>query len=309
MSDSPANVPSAEAPGNRAASIMSSQPRKIWRLIRLGVAAMLLVLYAVSVLTFYKECSIVTSESSSTGTLLQTTCQSPTVTSANVLVLILLVVLLLWPDISEVTVLGVTLKRRVAEAEAEAQKAKEDVAALGISLQLQQTRIDTVSAAAAAAAASASANVTTTNNWDRGPEWTRGMAEQLEEIAKRIGGEPTTSTDSVDESPSAEHADSLKMQLLNQFEALANSLGLYRRHVGRDLDREEKRLAFAQREFLAMNKDAIQSVRALRNGIAHGQPVSGQEVREGMNVLASLTSDLESHFVDRDIISPPLSDE
>ncbi|MEV8251357.1 hypothetical protein AB0O87_10605 [Microbacterium sp. NPDC076768] len=278
--------------------LREKSPAAGWRIARLIIAAALLVAYALAALSFYKECSTKNTE----GAALVTTCQPPTVTSATVLVLLLLVVLLLWPDISEVTVLGVSLTRKVAAAEADAKKARDDVTSLQTSFQLQQVRIDGI----VEATASASANITMHNNWGAEPQWSKDRSAQLEDIANKLSSQNTPGEAEAPSSNQSASTSDLKLELLSQYEAFATKMGYNydRRRLRASEDPAVKRWAHAQREFFEENRDAVQSVRALRNGIAHAQPVERQDVVEGLQVLSRLRPMLEKHYASFDVRVP-----
>lgn len=292
MSEGPdGNANAIEEPERKGSSVRS-------RRVRLVVAVLLLVSCSLAAIVFYEEC--VTTRTG--GGVPTSTCHPPEVTSPVVLAILLLVALLLWPDLSEVAVLGVSLKRRVDAAELGAKRAQEDVASLHTTIQLQEMRIEGL----AEANSSASANITMTNSWDSEPDWSKGWSGQLQKIANMLSEQRASmGMDVPDASESVGTAD-LKLELLEKYEEFATAMGynIDRRKIRSSQDPGVKRWVYAQQEFFESNREAVQSVRALRNGIAHAQLVDRQAVIEGLEILSELQPKLVDHYAGRDVVPP-----
>lgn len=261
-------------------------PRAKGRTARYVVLLVLLVGYSFGV-TFYRECTVTHSVNVLNKVSTTTVCGPPTVTSAVVLIAILLAVILLWPDLTEITVLGVSLKRQVAQATARAVEAEKKVTVVEEALQVQQLRIDTAMTAAATATATASS----TNHIHIGTErpWSHDEAVRL----RRFEDDLITASIEKDEPvpepvPADVPTDSLSIRLLRNYELLAEIIGLGSKRPNRTFVRNRSRSPQMQ-WFVDDNAAAIQSVRNLRNAIAHGQSVERRDVEAGISVIETLT--------------------
>lgn len=255
-----------------------------WRVARLSAVFVLLVAFAIAAIWAYRECTVVRTVDTNDLASSEVTCAPPTITSATVLIVLLLVVALLWPDISEVTVLGVTLKRRIAAAESKASAAREGVDDLRATVLLQQVQIDAVASASSMASA-------VVHNHFGSDAWGADERARLREESSRVadgasgrreGGqsdEPGRVTTSVAE---------LKIELLGKYESLAEVLDLHTlRGRGRPTTEEAHRRR-VQEWFIADYAPALDSVRQLRNAIAHARQVSRDDVIDGLTVLDRL---------------------
>ena len=263
-----------------------------WRIARLSVAAVVLVGYAIAAVLVYRECSTASTTGAPVDKLaVVTTCAPPTLTSATVLALLLLLVLLLWPDISEITVLGVTLKRKVEEAKQDASAAKDEVAEMR--LQLVSVRSSAESAvavatqAAATAASSASANVTINNQWRRADQ--RVLREEAERVPN------STLEAHADGSLFVDDADWLTGRIIREWDRLQGAL-----NVAPDLTvradiatKSGVALTNARRDFVGSHRDVLQTLRQLRNAVAQSQDVPLQDMKAGVDLLSDLNHRLE----------------
>ncbi|MGY4856322.1 hypothetical protein [Cryobacterium sp. AP23] len=254
------------------------------RVLRLWLGGVLLVGYAVAAVWFYRECISVRTVDADGLVTSQATCAPPTLTSATVLVLLLLIAALLWPDISEITVLGVSLKRRIADAESRAEAATVGVDDLRATVQLQQIQID------AAITANSTASATVHNHFG-GDDW--GAAEQarLRKESARVGPRPVDSQTGLGHgSQDLERLSNseLIVTLLADYEAFAEILDLHTlKGRGRPTVPEaEKRQV--QDWFMADHAPAIQTLRQLRNAVAHARDVPRDDVIDGLTLLRDL---------------------
>lgn len=255
-----------------------------WRVARLSAVFALLVAFTIAAIWIYRECTVVRSVDINGLASSEVTCAPPTITSATVLLVLLLVVALLWPDISEVTVLGVTLKRRIAAAESKATAAREEVEDLRTTVLLQQVQIDAVVSANSTASAVVH-NHFGSNAW--GADERQRLREESARVANEAGGNrvagPPDKRGGV-----AFNVAELKMELLEKYESLAEVLDLYNlRGRGRP-STEEAQKRRVQEWFIADHAPALDSVRQLRNAIAHARGVSRDDVIEGLVVLDRL---------------------
>lgn len=266
-----------------------------WARTRHGIALGLLAIGATTAALGYRECSITGTLKADDTVVALTTCAPPTVTSATILLFLMLVVALLWPDISEITVLGVSLKRKVAEARAAAESARESVEHLRDIVQYQQTQIDAVT--------TATATNTTTIHFGDGTrlEEVRGrLRKQAEDVREDTRGEPAQDS----EHPPTDLSDSeLKIRVLSDFQIFSDLLGLSdHRGRGQVLSKDHHRRAI-QQFFLDDHAGPIRSVRAVRNAVAHSQDVSREDLENALVILRDLIREAREHFLRYDL--PP----
>lgn len=280
---------------------------RAWRPLRLSLVFLILTAYGAAVLWLYRECSVLSTVAANADTTTATTCAPPTASSATVLILILIVVLLLWPDISEVTVLGVTLKRKVEEAKKDAAAAKEEVGTLSLLVQSLQVQISSMVVSTAAAASSA--NISQSFVLPDYPWNSRESArvqKSVEELQRELDERRQASGEPV--GPSTGHYvegskyldllsnlrdDELSMRLIREWAQFDSMLAIQTFNRPRREDQlsdEELRKRHAQRGFVAEHREAIAGVRSLRNAVAHGKDVYRNDVIEGLQALALLTS-------------------
>ena len=213
--------------------------------------------------------------------------------SATVVVAILLLVALVWPEVAEFSVLGVSLKRRVAEAERAAEtavQASEKATATTASLQAQLNQV-----VATYSSATASADIHTTINVDS--TWTEQRAAQL----KRAFGDVGEDVQSLAPAETQQSDAELSMQLLREYQALAARLGLTRtRAVGRP-SIPVRELYDARRWFTDDYYSQVNSVREARNSVAHAEQLSRQELFEAIQLVRFLDERLSEAFAQRGV--------
>ncbi|MFJ2370708.1 hypothetical protein [Microbacterium sp. NPDC087665] len=263
---------------------------------RFGIALGLLVIGVVTAVLGYHECTVTGTLKADDSVVALTTCAPPTATSATVLLFLLLVVALLWPDISEITVLGVSLKRKVAEARAAAESARESVDHLRDVVQHQQTQIDAVTTATA----------TNTTNIHLGDgaaleDLRARLRKQAEDVREEQHRDHIPNFEASSDVPESE----LKMRVLSDFQVLANLLGLgAQRGRGELISKDHHRRA-VQQFFLDDHAGPIRSVRAVRNAVAHAQDVSREDLENALVILPDLIQEARQHFLRYDL--PPES--
>lgn len=261
---------------------------------RFTIALTLLVIGVIAAVRYYRECSVVKTVNADDSVVTLTTCAPPTVTSATVLLFLLLVVALLWPDISEITVLGVSLKRKVAEARAAAESARESVAHLRDVVQHQQTQIDAVTTATA----------TNTTNIHLGDgallEDLRGrLRKQAEDVREEQHRDSAPNLEPSSAVPDSE----LKIRVLSEFQVLSDLLGLATRRGRGELIAKDHHRRAIQQFFSDDHAGPIRSVRAVRNAVAHAHDVPREDLENALVVLSGLISEAREHFLRYDL--PP----
>jgi len=100
----------------------------------------LLVAYLVCGVFFHRECVVTTGTASSNGNV----CEPASLSSATVVIAILLLVALIWPEVAVFSVLGISLNRRIAEAERSAETAVQESERATATLASLQARLNQV---------------------------------------------------------------------------------------------------------------------------------------------------------------------
>lgn len=279
---------------------MSSAPEKPssrpWPRIRQLLALAFLLFGVYAAVWLYRECTRADALKDDGSVVTLTTCASPSLSSATVLLFVLLVVALLWPDISEITVLGVSLKRKVEQAQAAAETARESVDNLRQMVQFQQTQIDSVT----------SATATSTTHIHLGDSANvKDVQERLREQASEVLSESQSLQEPVVTRPSTELSDNdLKIEVLSGFETLATILGLNSVPRRERIIAANHRRRSVQQFFLEDHAGPIRSVKAVRNAVAHAQHVSREDLENALVVLHGLIAAAEQHFFEHDIPVP-----
>ena len=125
-----------------------------FKVVRWTLALLVLAACVGGLLTStFSVCNVETATTKGEETVTKKTCDGPTVTDAGVVAVALLIVLLLSPDMSEVGIFGVSLKRRLEAAETKAASSEAKVDKLESQLQVQNLRVDTLSQNLASASA------------------------------------------------------------------------------------------------------------------------------------------------------------
>lgn len=247
-----------------------------FRQLRLWLAAVLLAAYALYFILFYQQCSHIR-EIRDEFEIERYVCEPLTISNAVFVVLILIPLLLLWPDLSEVSVLGISLRTRLEAAEAQVQETKRDLALLNQSFLNQQMHVQTDTLS----------NASVVNINSNYPQWNQEAADQLDMTYRTIRDDETSSKETRADIDAASF-DSLKMRLLSEYEELREILELEWNSRPSTKSFEDHSLTKARHQFLEFYRVPFNSVRALRNGIAHVNEVSREEVEEGLAVIEDL---------------------
>lgn len=125
---------------DRHSSTEATHRGKWPRVVRwIGAALVLLVAVVGSLAGWFKICS-----TKMVPETVETTCQAPQITDGAVIAFALLLVALVWPELSEVDVFGFGLKRQIKEVAAEAGHGLDKARELERTLALQSLRVDSL---------------------------------------------------------------------------------------------------------------------------------------------------------------------
>ncbi|WP_131829160.1 hypothetical protein [Mycobacterium numidiamassiliense] len=264
----------------------------VFKLIRWAIAIGGLLTFVVLLLGNRFEVCKVESGAGKDGATVTTTCGGPTVTDASVVAVGLLLVLLLAPDMSEVGVLGVSLKRRLEAAEQKATDSEAKADRLESQLQMQNLRVDTISQNFAAAQATNQVFVVTsdaikqadTRLPDKIDAFSRGEALTPNTV---VPSDPSVGTDTPD--------PFLVSRILENWEILNASLNLQPRGHGVGGDRFRVNLSSDEIElFRSTFDEEIRIVRAMRNNVAHAVPIPNEDLQRVVDISEQLLRFLRS---------------
>lgn len=257
------------------------------KLVRYLTAIVLIIAYLIISALFYRECVVTSGSASSDGNV----CQPASLDSAPVVAAILLLIALIWPEIAEISILGVSLKRRLAEAERTAASAAQESAKAAAATVALQAQINQV--VATYSAASASAENHTNVIFD--PAWTPARAAELRDAYVDVKAQVKPLAGAEAQQSLAE----LSLQLLREYQDLAVRLGIARtRPVGRPSE-ATRELYRARQAFIADYQPQVSSVREARNSVAHAEQLSREELIEAIQVVRLLDGRLSEAFADR----------
>lgn len=217
-------------------------------------------------------------------------CGGPSVTDAGVIAFGLLIILFFLPDMSEIGVFGISLKRRLAEAEAKAAESKAKAEYLENQVHIQNSRIETLSQNLVSASAQANGNAIYF-----GDEFVRVLIDDLPNKADayKRGVEPDRTKFSSDFSPRPSE-DGLVTQLIRNWERIAASLNL---PPSRRRKSDTPRIVVNPDEanrFINVFADELDVVRAARNSVAHAIPISSDELRAAVGISERLLEILQA---------------
>lgn len=252
-----------------------SKPRRVlrvaWRIVRLA-AFVAILFWGAGFLSddANRVCSTVTRTGFEAATT--ETCSAPGLDSPITLGLLLFAVLLLWPDLSEVGVLGITLKRQVAEAVVSAKKAEQ--AATSLSAQVSQWILTS-------STSSASTN-TEFNVYTSADANTVTRAAEGTERSRDLNAETAALKDASE--------DELVGKVVRKWAELQEVLELDNRLRPKLDDSTERasRLTGARLDIVGKWNDELFALRRLRNAAAHGADLERARLEDGVVLLDSL---------------------
>lgn len=261
-----------------------------FRAVRWTFATSVLLAFVVLLLnSTFEVCKV---ESDSDGAIVSKTCDGPTVSDAGVLAIALLLVLVLAPDMSEVGVLGVSLKRRLEAAEQKATDSVQRAERLESQLQLQNLRVDTLSQNVAAANAQATNNVYLVSS-----EEIKKIDSELPKKAEAFSRGDVPAPTVAQWSPDEENPDpSLIPRIIENWELLYASLDLGPSRRGRSGDSSPRIKVTASEadRFKFLFDEELQVVRAARNNVAHAKPITNEDLRSAVDISDQLLEILRS---------------
>lgn len=213
----------------------------------------------------------------SSATSAETVCRPPQLNDASVLAFVLLLLLLLWPDLSHFAAFGVSVKRRADSAERAAMEARDRVAEVQ-SLLVNQLTSSSASASnvlyfnAPGAPGKEQLDEVVRDTESRSSEASPGPAEDRPQFF----GPDTADPDQVESAL-------LGAEIIKNWETIRRRLD-YPSSIQRISDAprrsDEWTLAAEQRVLALDYKRELDVLRAVRNSIAHGIPVEIDDLRE-----------------------------
>lgn len=259
-----------------------SKPRRVlrvvWRIARL-IAFVAVLVWGAGYLSneVNRVCSTVTRAGFEAATT--ETCAPPGLDSPITLGLILFAVLLLWPDLSEIGVLGLTLKRQVTHAADSAKKAEQ--AATSLSAQLSQWIL---TSSTSSASSSTEFNVYTSADAHTVTRAAEGAERSRD---KNPGG---GSLENINE-------DELVGKVVRKWAELQELLELDNRLRPKLDDSTERasRLSGARLDIVGKWSDELFALRRLRNAAAHGADLERARLEDGVVLLDSLLEEYRGY--------------
>ena len=193
---------------------------------------------------------------------------------------------MLAPDMTEVGVFGVSLKRRIAEAERKATASEAKADRLETQLHVQNLRVDSLSQNVAAAHATSNVFVVSS---DEIRKVDSELPKKAEAFSRGEVFEPRTADafqPALDEDQPNPY---LVTRILENWEILAASLDLPpRRRAGRaDLLRVELSPEEAA-QFRRLFEEELQIVRATRNNVAHAMSIPSEDLQRAVDISDQL---------------------
>lgn len=254
-----------------------------YRAIRWAVAAALLVACVVALLNgWFEVCSLETTKSATENASTRK-CGAPAVTDAGTVAVAFLILLLLIPDMSEVGIFGLSMKRRVEAAEKQASESKEQAGRLEDRLLLQTIRIDGLNQAVANSTAQASIGDIIIG--DAAIKKAVSGLPQKEAAYKRGADEEALPAADATPAPDAE----LTSRVIRNWESIAASLDLppYRPGVRASVSRDPISTTDAKR-FVSLFREELNVVRATRNTVAHAGSIADDDLLAAVEISERL---------------------
>lgn len=255
------------------------------RVVRWTIAGSALLIISIAGLAgAFETCSTKTSASSQ-----EIQCGPPTLSDPTVLAIGLLIVLLVLPDLSEVGVLGVTLKRRIEAAEKRVDKESHRVTDLQSLSAIQQMRLESIALNQTISGASAQASLVVTPDVLR--ELQVGITEKGEAYLRREPI-PDTALPTIEQSDEVAVRSAKVIRLWEEIRrATIDGAQVYPAQVSitEDQPLHTERPTRVER-FVRVFADELQAVRTVRNAVAHAAPVSRVDLDRAIDVAARLLS-------------------
>ncbi|CAJ1498923.1 hypothetical protein [[Mycobacterium] burgundiense] len=248
-----------------------------YRIPRLALAFAILTFCVFCLLASrFTVCNVETVTEKGEATVTKT-CAGPTITDAGTVAVALLVILLLVPDMSEVGVFGVSLKRRLEAAEKKADASETKAAAseqkaerLELQLQAQTQRLDLLSQNLAHASAQGIGNmyIISGETIDKADENMRTKVDAF------VHGRESTPTFAEPPAPVSSSDPTMVVKLLENWEKIKRfDTILPATELGR---------------FRTVFEQELQIVQAARNTVAHSRPISASDLEKAVDISDQL---------------------
>lgn len=273
----------------------------VGRLVRWSLAVIVILYCIAGSLGNWFEVCTTTTKSGQT----EAVCRPPELTDASVLALAALVLVLIWPDVSQIGAFGITLKRRVEAAVETADRSERRVSQLATEFSVQQVRVDAAIANSSSSRSDATASVgDIIINGEQIRRNTVNVPNKVEELRRRPTAKDKLRDEQSAPAPNIDFAQRV-LELLRSWEVLDAALGLtsQTRRVRDERDdgltaQLRARLRSRRNRFLAAFSDEIDVVRAARNTVAHNRPISIEDLVASIDLANSLISALDELELD-----------
>jgi hypothetical protein len=260
-----------------------------WRAVRWLLAFLLLVGFGLAAASnSYTECSVVR-----TATRLTSTCAPPTATSGSFLVVVLLVLVLVWPELSRRRSPAARLTGRLDRLEESNRETRERVDALSHPAQ------------PAAAEAPLAASRASTPSSDDDATWGPERSALLQEQRHRLGGNDDQLTETrTDLDPGSAEARRYRTvgELVLRWQHLQNLLRLTPRGtVAVSISRapEDVRRQSVRQAMAADLEAPLHSLRTLRNAAVRSPATPQEDIDTGLQLIDGLTRVVEDALDER----------
>ena len=268
---------------------MTNEQRTRWanafRFIRWGIAIGGLLIFTGLLLKGSFEICKVETATDKDRTTVTNTCDPPTVTDASVVAIALLIGLLFAPEMSEVGIFGVSLKRRVEAAESKASQSEAKAERLETQLQMQNVRVDTLTQNVAAASAQGIGNLYIMSG-EKLDNVDSGLREKAERFSR--GEMPVSTAGAFQLREDLRPDPTLVSRIIQNWEILAASLDLPPYRPDRDVIPRAAVTAADAKRFRNVFAEELQIVRAARNTAAHFGPISNDELQTALDISEQL---------------------
>jgi hypothetical protein len=230
----------------------------------------------------FSVCDVETKSEKAEITVTQT-CDQPSVSDAGVVAVALLIILLLAPDMSEIGVFGVSIKRRLEATEAKASESEAEVGRLETRLLIQSSRIESLSQNLASASAQATGNTVLI-----GEEFLQKISADLprkaEAFKQGAEREPSITAEQLANVVAAPDP-ALATRLIRNWELLARAIDFGRYRPASRWDASTINVSEEDaRRFANVFADELQIVQAARNNVAHARPITDEDLQAAVEI-------------------------
>jgi hypothetical protein len=272
------------AKGNEVTPTTGDRWKLASRILRISLIGIMLIggLFSLVILN-YQVCEPSTIESA-TGTA----CRSPNLSDSVTLVFFAVVIALLWPDIAEFGIFGVSVKRKVEQALQQATTAQQVAERAADQVLLQSVRLEQVSTS------SASSSSETKIFADFGSQELRAAVDQLSNKLNAFERGVPYQDERVYPS---ELNDQLVGKVIRLWSELTQRLSLDSSDLMRGRKSPEWLLVDERRpdkqRFIESFMSELKLIRAVRNSAAHSISLSRESLQEAIAVAEGLISALQ----------------